>query len=143
MIPESQIIDRLVEDEGEILHAYQDHLDYWTIGVGRLIDKRKGGGITQEESRYLLRNDIHRKAAELRARFAWFHFLDDARQAAILCMAFQLGVSGLEEFRKMVLALIRRDYETAADEALDSTWAKQTPARAKRMAKIIRTGEWI
>lgn len=23
-------------------HAYQDHLGYWTIGVGRLIDKRKG-----------------------------------------------------------------------------------------------------
>lgn len=143
MIEESLLIDRLIQDEGEVLHAYEDHLGFLTIGVGRLIDKRRGGGITQEESRYLLRNDIHRKSEELRARFAWFHFLDDARQAAILCMAFQLGVNGVANFRKMVLALIRQDYEAAAREALDSTWAKQTPARAQRMAHVLRTGEWL
>ena len=142
MIPLEQIESHLVAEEGEVLHAYQDHLGFWTIGVGRLIDKRRGGGITREESRYLLRNDIARKAADLRARFPWFHFLDDARQSAILCMAFQLGINGIANFKKMALALTRHDYETAAAEALDSGWAKQTPARAKRMAEVIRTGVW-
>lgn len=142
MIPLEKIESHLVAEEGEVLHAYEDHLGYLTIGVGRLIDKRRGGGITREESRYLLRNDITRIAAELRSRFPWFHLLDDVRQTAILCMAFQLGVNGVANFKKMVAALTRHDYVTAAREALDSNWAKQTPARAQRMAKVIRTGVW-
>lgn len=44
----------LETDEGRVPHAYQDHLGYWTIGVGHLIDKRKGGGLTPDEVDYLL-----------------------------------------------------------------------------------------
>ena len=47
-------VDLLIAEEGEKLSAYQDSMGFWTIGVGRLIDARKGGGISQEESRYLL-----------------------------------------------------------------------------------------
>ena len=54
------IEDQLRLDEGERLTAYQDHLGYWTIGVGRLIDDRKGGGISPAESTMLLRHDIER-----------------------------------------------------------------------------------
>jgi len=31
------------------------------------------------------------------------------------------------------------DWEKAADEMLDSKWAKQTPGRAKEMSDIIRS----
>ena len=65
----SDNITRLLRgDEGEVLTAYPDHLGYLTIGVGRLIDKRKGGGITPEESAYLLANDIMRKSMDLDSR---------------------------------------------------------------------------
>jgi lysozyme len=47
----ANIAEQLRRDEGEVLHAYQDKYGYWTIGVGRLIDARKGGGISVEESR--------------------------------------------------------------------------------------------
>ena len=40
----TKTVEQLRRNEGEVLHAYQDHLGFWTIGVGRLIDKRKGGG---------------------------------------------------------------------------------------------------
>jgi len=143
VIPLEKIESHLVAEEGEVLHAYTDHLGYLTIGVGRLIDKRRGGGITREESRYLLRNDITRIAAELRSRFPWFHLLDDVRQSVLVCMAFQLGVNGVANFKKMIAALIARDYAAAAREMLDSNWAKvQTPARAQRMAEMMRTGVW-
>lgn len=143
MIPLEKIESHLVAEEGEVLHAYQDHLGFWTIGVGILIDARKGGGITQEESRYLLRNRIKRKEAELEQRFEWWHSLDDTRQGVVLCMAYQLGTNGVANFKKMCAALRMRDYQRAADEMLDSNWARvQTPARAQRMAKVIRTGAW-
>jgi lysozyme len=142
MIDEQAITSRLVLDEGEVLHEYKDHLGYSTIGVGILIDERKGGGITQEESRYLLRNRIRQRAAQCAERFEWWQSVDEVRRNAIVCMAFQLGTSGVANFKKMCAALRIRDYNTAALEALDSAWATQTPARAKRMARIIRTGQW-
>lgn len=142
MIDEEAVTARLIIDEGEVLHAYQDHLGFWTIGVGRLIDERKGGGLTQDESRYLLRNDIGRRLSQCSNRFEWWHTIDDVRRGVVVCMAFQLGTNGVANFKKMCDALRIRDYNTAAAEMLDSTWAKQTPARANRMARIMRSGLW-
>jgi lysozyme len=58
MIDETAVTARLIADEDEVLHAYQDHLGFLTIGIGVLIDERKGDGIAQEESRYLFRNRL-------------------------------------------------------------------------------------
>jgi len=38
----AQLEQQLRRDEGEVLHEYKDSLGYSTIGIGRLIDKRKG-----------------------------------------------------------------------------------------------------
>lgn len=143
MIAIDRIIDRLVADEGEVLHAYQDNAPekFWTIGVGRLIDERNGGGISREESRYLLANDI-RKWVAIAGQWPWFDKLDWARQGVIICMLHQMGARGVSKFRKMLDALARTDYEAAADEMLDSSWHKQTPERCERMAQVMRTGEW-
>lgn len=141
MIAIDRIIARLVEDEGEVLHAYPDHLGFITIGVGRLIDPKKGGGISSDESRYLLANDI-RKWMAIAGQWPWFDSLDWARQGVIICMLHQLGARGVANFRKMLSALARNDYEAAADEMLDSGWHKQTPERCERMAEIMRTGVW-
>lgn len=62
--------------------------------------------------------------------------------ASLLNMAFQMGVDGLLGF-KNTLELIRTgSYEKAAEGMLSSLWAKQTPARAKRLAVQMRTGVW-
>lgn len=142
MIAIDRIVSRLVEDEGEVLHAYPDHLGFTTIGVGRLIDSRKGGGISRDESRYLLGNDIRRCMA-IAGQWDWFETLDWPRQGVLVCMLFQLGSRGVSAFRKMIEALARGDFEAAADEMLDSTWRKQTPKRCELMASIMRTGQWL
>jgi len=143
MTPTQRIAERLVEDEGEVLHAYQDSTPerYLTIGVGRLIDPRRGGGITREESRYLLTNDI-RKWYAIAGQWPWFDKLSWQRQGVIVCMLHQLGARGVSGFRRMLDALGRSSYEAAADEMLDSAWHRQTPGRCERMAQIMRTGEW-
>jgi lysozyme len=133
---------RLIEDEGEVLHVYPDHLGFATLGVGRLIDPRKGGGISLDESRYLLRNDIASKTAQCDQRFEWFATLDDARQGVIVCMAFQLGVNGVANFKKMIAAIEVSDWSEAAKQMKDSAWHEQTPQRCERMAEIMRTGVW-
>lgn len=137
-----KVVEQIRKDEGEVLHAYQDHLGFWTIGVGRLIDRRKGGGITSEEAEYMLNNDIRKRDQDLRSRFAWYANLNEPRRAALLNMAFQLGVDGVSKFGRMLACLRDERWSEAETHALDSLWARQTPNRAKRVARQLCTGEW-
>ena len=130
----------LRRDEGVVPHAYQDSLGFWTIGIGRLIDKDKGGRLSDDEINYLLANDIRTHAKELEKALPWIAQLSEVRQRALLNMAFQLGVKGLLGF-KNTLALIKAGkYAEAAENALKSTWAQQTPERARRIARMIELG---
>jgi lysozyme len=138
-----RVIAQLRGDEGERLTVYQDHLGYWTIGIGVLVDARKpGAGITPEESAYLARNRVHARIASLSRALPWFDRLDAARQAALLNMSYQLGVEGLLAFAKALAAIRDERWDLAHTELLDSLWAKQTPERARRVARQIQTGEW-
>ena len=138
----SQATKQIRLDEGEVLHAYDDHLGFTTIGVGRLIDKRKGGGISKDESAYLLNNDITARINALNKALPWIKDLSGARQAVLLNMSFQLGMGGLLQFKTTLAHIKQGDYISAKDSMLNSLWAKQTPARTKRLAEQMRTGEW-
>ena len=138
----NKIEAQLRRDEGEKLSAYQDHLGYWTIGVGRLIDARKGGGLTREESTYLLQNDIMSKTKELNSKLSWISTLDPVRHAVLVNMAFQMGVEGLLKFRNTLAMIKAGQYADAASGMLESLWAQQTPARAQRLSTQMRTGVW-
>lgn len=133
---------QLEQEEGRVRSAYQDHLGYWTIGIGRLIDKRKGGGLSNSEIDLLLANDIAAKSEELFAQLPWARDLDPARRAVLLGMAFQMGTAGLLGFRNTLAMVERKDFEGAARGMLQSRWAAQTPARAHRMAEQMRAGAW-
>ena len=52
-----------------------------------------------------------------------------------------MGLSRLHGFVKFLDALKRRDYHTAADELLDSKYARQVGQRSQRIAQMVRTGE--
>ena len=141
MVTDTKLIEQLKRHEGKRNHAYQDHLGYWTIGYGRLIDERRGGGITDKEAEFLLTSDIIKCMRDL-GSIPTYRQLDPTRQAALVNMCFQLGGAGIRAFANMWDALADHDYDRAADEALDSKWAKQTPGRADEIAEQIRTGEW-
>lgn len=134
----SKLREDLIRDEGEVLHAYEDHLGFLTIGYGRLIDKRRGGGISKQEALFMLDNDILRVIEQLQEKTG-FDEHPEAVQHALVNMGFQLGVNGLLGFKKMWAHLANRDYGAAADEALDSRWAQQTPERAKRVTDLMRS----
>lgn len=138
-----KIIKQLTDEEGVVLHAYPDHLGYLTIGIGRLIDKRKGGGISLDEANYLLINDITAKTAEVEKALPFYDELNDARQAVLVVMAFQMGVHGLLAFKNTLQLIRLAKYKEAGEGMLNSLWARQTPERAKRMAKQMETGEWV
>ena len=136
----SALLDQLKRHEGFVGYAYTDHLGYLTIGYGRLIDGERGGRITETEASLLLNNDVDRVIDALSDKLPRLHKHPDSVQNALINMAFQLGISGLLNFTNMLSALERYDYNTAADEALDSLWAQQTPERAREVSSMIRSG---
>jgi lysozyme len=130
-------------DEGCEPCVYYDSLGWATIGVGRLVDKRKGGGLRSDEITYLLQNDIDDRITAVTKALPWFQNLDDARQGVILNMAFQLGTPGMLAFKNTLDAIHGARYDEAAAGMLDSAWAKQTPERAKRLAEQMKSGQWV
>ncbi|MFQ5421037.1 MAG: hypothetical protein ACE5EY_11830, partial [Anaerolineae bacterium] len=55
-------------------------------------------------------------------------------------MAFNLGRTRLARFGKMWAAIHIGDYALAAEEMLDSRWARQVGERAHRLAEMMRDG---
>ena len=138
----TNLVKQLKLDEDVKPAAYQDHLGFWTIGVGRLIDARKGGGLRDGEIEYMLRNDIEDRIRGLSAQIPWFLDLDEARQGVLLNMAFQMGTAGLLAFTGTLAHVRAGRYDEAAKAMLQSKWATQTPERAQRLAKQMESGEW-
>lgn len=135
---QGKIAAQLRIDEGVVEHAYQDSLGYWTIGVGHLIDKRKGGKLSDRLIAWILFEDITEKITELDKRIPWWRELDDDRQDALVNMAFNLGTDGLLGFVKFLALLRDKKFVAASNEMLDSLWAKQVGQRAIRLARVIR-----
>ena len=64
--------------------------------------------------------------------------LDERAKEVIIEMVFQLGIGGVMKFKMMWNALKDQNYSEAADQMLDSLWAKQTPKRAKSLSDVMR-----
>ena len=138
VIKVKDVRDLIIHHEGMELKPYKCTAGKLTIGAGRNLEDN---GITHEEALYLLDNDIKRCRLELQHHLSWFNGLNQARQAALIDMAYNLGISRLLGFHNMLTAMKHSEWERAANEALDSRWAKQVGNRAVEIADMIRKGE--
>jgi lysozyme len=134
----SDVLAELREEEGWSAFPYPDHLGYETIGYGFLIDKRKGGGLPRPVAEFWLQYALNERVEAFRKLWPAFDNQPADVKNALRLMVYQLGPAGLFSFRRMLAALEARDRVTAAEEALESTWAEQTPERARRVAMQIR-----
>lgn len=130
----------LEKDEGRVKHAYQDSLGYWTIGVGRLIDKRLGGGLRDDEINYLLNNDVEEAHVTAQKLVKNFDDLTSNRKAVILHLAFNLGYTKLVKFVNTLKAVNEGRWEDAARGMENSLWYRQVGARSKRLVKLMQEG---
>lgn len=134
------IIEDLKRDEGWRASVYQDHLGFWTIGYGFLVDARKNAGVPQHIAEQWLAFLVAHKEAELKGRAPWIEDQPPDVQRALLNMAYQMGVDGLLKFHTTLSRLQVGNRKGAAASALESLWAKQTPERAKRVTDLMRGG---
>jgi lysozyme len=139
MTPEARLKLRtlLVKREGYRQHPYKDTRGVNTIGFGRNLDDV---GVSITEALGLLDNDMFTHYSYCLHSFDFFPKLSENRQIVLVDMSYNLGHKNLEGFHSMIAALESGDYEKAADEMLNSEWAKQVKdERADELANIMRT----
>ena len=145
MMDRNKLIEELKVDEGVIDEIYEDHLGFATFGVGHLILDREpefgkpiGTPIPEERIRECLNNDIDIVCSELDRNVSWWRGLGDNRQRVLANMAFNLGLPRLKNFKKFLAAMKAEDFETAAEEMMDSKWYQQVPNRAGRLVNRMK-----
>ena len=141
-------MDRLLESvkkhEGYRNKVYLDTLGKRTVGVGHLCVEDFWEDDKEYDEKFLmtiLEHDLQtaiKGAKDLMAENGCMD-IDEQAEEIIIEMVFQLGKTGVSKFKNMWKALSGLQYSAAADQMLDSRWAKQTPNRANGMADVMRS----
>lgn len=127
-LPDS-VLETLKQQEGFSATVYHDSRGFLTIGYGTNLHK----GITEKEAALLLEERLRDVQKLLTREWPPFESMPHKIQAVLLNMAYQLGVHGLLHFEEMLGALLVGQYERAAQHALNSKWAEETPTRVQNV----------
>jgi len=148
------VIEQLQFDEGYCKNTYNCSEGKLTVGYGYNLESNelqlpvaqvnqiKRDGLPRVEAYQMLLEIVDKRSKALQDALPWLSKLTPARKAVLLNMSYQIGVPGLLKFTRTLAAAKRGDYATCAVYMLESKWAKQTPARAKRLAEQMHKGEF-
>ena len=128
--------ETITRHEGSRLQMYQDSLGIWTIGVGHNIQEK---GISPKVMELMLDEDLEEAISELKRSVSFFSKMPQQVQEALVNLSFNMGIPRLMQFKKTLALLREGNFESAADELLDSRYAEQVGRRALEIADMIRT----
>ena len=133
MIPKElqDIVEDIKKHEGFEPKVYECSEGVWTIGHGIT-------WLTEEESLHILTGRISQLHLKLLDKLDWYKDMPPEVQGIIIEMCYQMGFTGFTKFKKAISHMKNKEFQLAAEEMLDSIWAKQTPNRANRLADIVR-----
>ena len=140
--------EELEIDEGCKYEIYLDHLGYHTFGIGHLITEddpeygwEVGTSIDTFRVHDTFESDIETVLSDCTKLYEDFEDLPEEAQRVIANMMFNIGYTRLSKFKGMKRGVDARDWNTAADEMVDSRWYNQVTNRANRLVKRMRSLE--
>ena len=92
------------------------------------------------EAERLLKLMIAKVTDQLEEALPVINRLNTVRQDVLINMTYNMGLVGLLKFKKMLLALEKKDYQKASIEMLDSKWKDDVGNRAQELATQMMTG---
>lgn len=131
------LVASVKQHEGRRLRLYTDTEGKLSIGYGRNLSDN---GITADEAEQMLAHDLDVAYRESLAAWPWLRTQTAGRQAVVVEMALNMGVTRLRGFGRFLEALRMGRYGEAAQEMLDSKWATQVKGRALTLAERMRRG---
>ena len=133
MMPAMQSL--LEQQEGFRSKPYRDSRGFLTVGFGTNLD----AGITREQAEAMMQVQLAVNESAL-GGYSWFTSLDPVRRGVVENMAYNLGLTGVLEFKDMIAAIKARDWPEAARQMRASVWRVQVGDRALVLADIMETG---
>ena len=125
-----ELKDRIKSHEGFVPKVYKDTLGKKTIGYGHLcLDTEDWKEGVNYDSKHL--NKVFEYDFNIAVKGADALLYDCE-------MVFQMGKTGVGNFKKMFAAIKDQKFDVASVEMLDSRWAKQTPNRAHALSDIMK-----
>ncbi len=153
--------DLIKFEEGLKLKPYKDTAGKWTIGYGRNLDDNPlnpaeiaavsngkedwdifKDGITEEGANYLLERGVDKVENILMKELPWFINLDSVRKAAILDMAFNMGIAGLMKWGPTLLLMKNNQWADVVRHIKKSFAFTKLPVRYARISNMFITGQW-
>ncbi len=149
MIDRESIYTFIKKDEGFSDKPYLDTEGFVTIGYGQKIGNQRYyelpewaqefPSMPRTVARVWLIYKVDLLVDQCRDHLGYFRKLTPARQYVLVSMAYQMGWYGLMKFKKTLSLVEKGEYALAAQEMLDSLWARQTPLRANALSAMMLT----
>lgn len=139
----TNLIDLLLDQEEGPSSPTAYQVDgFWHIGRGVCIDSSVPGAGLPAAALQIANEAKVTDATFLAQRFPRWNEHNEARQAVLVSMIYQMGEGPLH-WPNFNAALAKLDYDAASAAGLDSKWAMvQTPKRAEREMAILKSGVW-
>ena len=132
--------EQIAKHEGYEPRVYKCPNGYDTIGYGFAI---KDLYMDKEVADLILDKKIRGILANIEANEDWDSWFWDKPQnvkEVLINMIFQIGFTGVRKFRKTIQYIKDDNFLMAAEEMLDSKWARSdSPNRAKELSDIIKS----
>jgi len=153
----NRLTRNIARHEGSRNRAYNDTEGNRTVGVGFNMDRpsarqaieavgadfdavyRGTQALTDAQIESLLQEDIATAIDDASGFLPNMQAHPAPVQEAVVNMAFNLGGPRLNQFNQTRRALQNFDYNAAANEMLDSRWARQVGNRANELADTVRS----
>lgn len=132
-------------EEGRKNSAYLDTEGLWTNGIGHKYgDGQSHAGEFWDDAKVdaVFAVDFAHARDGIAVHWPAIRSLDEVRQAYVVSMAFQMGVSGVLGWPHTLAYLAAGDWPNAAAGVRSSKWYSQTSTRAERCARAFETGQW-
>ena len=137
--------EQLKIDEGCVYEIYNDHLGFATFGIGHLVRESDpengspvGTKVSEDRVADAFDDDIGIVLSDCNKLYPDFEDLPEEAQQIIANMMFNLGRPRLSKFVGMKRGVDAKDWDSAADEMVDSRWYRQVGARADRLVNRMR-----
>ena len=138
--------EELEKDEGVKYEVYLDHLGYPTFGIGHLITDDDpecgapvGTKVDSDRVKEAFETDVESVLSHCEQLYVQFEHLPEEAKLIIANMMFNMGRTRLSKFKGMKRGVDARDWNSAADEMIDSKWYNQVTRRADRLVVRMRS----
>ncbi len=133
--------------EGYRTTVYRDSLGVETIGIGfnlrthpelaSLVSIQRGS-LTRKQTNFFFDQYVSNAIIDTRKIFPSFESQPRVVKLILVDMNYQLGPTGMRSFKKFRAAIESHSYYIAAQELMNSKWAKQSGRRAIEHIDVLK-----